>query len=252
MNLENLSPQHRVRPVDWLRREYQSRRVRNASYSLRAFSRLVGLSAGALSDILLEKRAFTPKMFTRIASRLSLSNSEQAKWLALVKSQDADYHELSDDQFQIIAQGSHYALLSLLETEDFVSDPRWIAKRLGILASEVKMIIERLERLGFISSHSGIRRAVSRITTSQDIPSEALRESHREGLLQAIGALEAPLPLRDISSITMAIDVTRLPEAKSLIKTFRRDLSKLLEEGSRTQVYNLNIQLVPVTKGDDE
>jgi hypothetical protein len=48
--------------------------------------------------------------------------------------------------------------------------------------------------------------------------------------------------------MTMAIDPRKLPLAKTLIREFRFRLAELLETGNRTEVYNLNVQLVPVTK----
>lgn len=48
--------------------------------------------------------------------------------------------------------------------------------------------------------------------------------------------------------MTMAVDKQRLPEAKALIKSFRRDLAKLLSRGKkRDEVYNLSIALFPIT-----
>ena len=41
---------------------------------------------------------------------------------------------------------------------------------------------------------------------------------------------------------------TLQPEAKRLIKNFRRKMATLLTQGLKTDVYNLNVQLVPVTK----
>lgn len=85
--------------------------------------------------------------------------------------------------------------------------------------------------------------------TTSDIPSAALRRSHRQTLEQAIESLEeVRIELRDITSITMAIDPARIGEAKTAIRRFRRDMAALLEDGRRTEVYNLNVQLVPVTR----
>jgi hypothetical protein len=42
---------------------------------------------------------------------------------------------------------------------------------------------------------------------------------------------------RDITSVTMAIDKSKVVEAKALIKAFRRRLSAFLEEGAASEVY---------------
>jgi hypothetical protein len=48
--------------------------------------------------------------------------------------------------------------------------------------------------------------------------------------------------------MTMAIDPKKLPQAKERIRDFRRGLSEFLESGNRSEVYRINIQLMPVTK----
>ena len=79
--------------------------------------------------------------------------------------------------------------------------------------------------------------------------SQALRISHRQSIEQALLALnEIPIELRDITSITMAIDLKRLPLAKKIIKEFRLKMSDVLEKGDQSEVYNLNIQLLPVSR----
>ncbi len=53
---------------------------------------------------------------------------------------------------------------------------------------------------------------------------------------------------KDITSMTMAVDPKHLGKARSLISKFRRDLCDLLEDGDQEVVYNLGIQLYPISK----
>jgi uncharacterized membrane protein (DUF106 family) len=48
--------------------------------------------------------------------------------------------------------------------------------------------------------------------------------------------------------MTMSIDVKKLPEARKIIKKFRREMSQFLESGNQTRVYQLGIQLFPISK----
>jgi hypothetical protein len=57
------------------------------------------------------------------------------------------------------------------------------------------------------------------------------------------------LESRDVTSITLAVDPGKLRLASEAIKRFRRELAGLLETGQRTEVYHLNIQLIPITQG---
>jgi hypothetical protein len=44
------------------------------------------------------------------------------------------------------------------------------------------------------------------------------------------------------------VDSRRLPAAKQAIRQFRRQLAQILEEGKKDAVYQLSIQLIPLTQ----
>lgn len=48
--------------------------------------------------------------------------------------------------------------------------------------------------------------------------------------------------------MTMAIDISKLDKARELTRKYRREMCALLENGEQTQVYNLGIQLSPISK----
>lgn len=258
-------------PVDWLRVEYAKRRKANPSYSLRAFAKALSIPSGRMSEIFDGKRQLTASMGEKIAQKLALAPEQSNTFLQLIEGHRKDarvkkvrnseeklirkgasvsYDQLSTDTFYLISDWQHYAILNLVETDDFRPDPAWIANRLAISKIEVQTAVDRLERLELLKiSNRKWRRTRGPLTTTHDIPSSALRRSHRQSLEQAIEALEeVPVELRDISSITFPIDMSRIAEAKRMILDFRRGLSAFLESGAKEEVYNLNIQLIPVTK----
>lgn len=59
---------------------------------------------------------------------------------------------------------------------------------------------------------------------------------------------EIEVELRDFSSATVAIDLEKLPEAKTIIREFRQKMSALLRDGEKTDVYQLAIQFYPLTE----
>lgn len=253
-------------PVAWLTKEYQTRRNRNSSYSLRAFARNLQVPVGPLSEIIARKRPLTTKMGTRIAERLGFSDVERDSFVKMIGENeetistlkqgeglakfDSGYKKISADEFAIVADWYHFAILSLMETTNFKNDPKWIASRLNITVRETKEAIERLLRMGFILQEGKkLKLAQHGVATTSNIPCAALRASHRQTLEQAISTLdEISVKDSDITSITMAIDPKKIPVAKELIQNFRRYLAKVLETGEQTEVYNLNVQLIPVTK----
>ena len=50
---------------------------------------------------------------------------------------------------------------------------------------------------------------------------------------------------RDITSIMMPVDLTKMEEAKKKIKNFRKELAAFLRGKNQDRVYSLNIQLFP-------
>jgi len=248
-------------PSHWLAAELGERKSKNSRYSLRTFSSKVGIPPGRLSELVAGKRRMTIRQAEKIADRLNYSPSIKKQLLSVVKAQagvrksastgagQVSYEAISADIFQVIADWQHIAILSLLDTKDAKSDVRWIAGRLGISKPLVEGSIERLLRVGLLKIEDGLLTKTEKdLETSQDVVSPALRISHRQSLQQASDALDAiPVELRDITSISMAIDPSKIPHAKKLIKNFRRRLCQLLESGNQTEVFNLNIQLVPVT-----
>jgi uncharacterized protein (TIGR02147 family) len=222
----------------------------NPKYSLRAFARSLNLEPSLLSKLLSGKRAVTPKMAARLTDRLGLAPAG-----ATVGSAD-DFRLLAEDQFRLISEWYHFAILELLQVSGFAFTERNISRALGVSVIEARDAMERLERLGLIGLERGRWRLLrQRNSTVGSAPSSAaLRRQQRQLLEKAIDALEEVDPsLRDQSAITMAIDRRRLPAAKEKIKAFRRELCAFLEGGaSRQEVYVLSLSLFPVSQVQKE
>ncbi|HVK62440.1 MAG TPA: TIGR02147 family protein [Bdellovibrionales bacterium] len=250
---------HAADPRTWMLTEYAVRKKKNPSLSLRGFARYLGIPASRLSEVFSGKREMTPGMGVKIAARLAYDPETKKKFLATISSDKKsatdqvdipEFQQLTVDAFCVISDWYHFALLSLIETADFDSEPSVIAKRLGISVSEVRLALERLERLSLIeATKNSWRRTANNLTTTHDVRSTALRHGHRQLLEKSIDALEdVEIEQRDITSMTMAIDPKKLPEAKKMITDFRRKLCGFLEKGKQSEVYALCIQLVPLTK----
>lgn len=251
-------------PVQVLRSHYVARRKKNSAYSLRAYAKFLGIPSGRLSEITSGKRGIGPKLVRRLGDRLLLSPQETAnlifsqKAFKGKKSYTPDSGDqivapdlsLTEDRFNLITEWYHFGILSLMKTDDFKSDSKWIGRRLNISAIEAQDALVRLERLGLIHKVGrSFRRSANMITTTHDISSADLKRSHIESLKRSIDAIvEVPVNHRDISSITIACDPQDLPEVKNRIKEFRRKLHQFMERGAKKEVYELNIQLLPLSQ----
>lgn len=250
------------RNLTYLRVLYLERIERNPKYSLRSFAKQLEIPSGRLSELLSGKRRLTLSLVKKIAARLKLDEGQRSALLrevigtsmpALAANPRARL-VLDEERFAVIADPIHFTILSLMRTADFRTDEQWIAKRLKSSPAEVRRALNRLKDLGVLRLAKGNwARTEQSLGTSDGPSSAALRISHRRSLEQAMSTIDGvAAELRDLFSITLAIDPRKLPQARARIRSFAESLEAFLEEGDRTEVYNLNIQLVPLSGRPDE
>lgn len=228
---------------------------------MRAFAKVLRIENSALSKILRGRRRLTRSMLFNLASRLSLGPNEIASFERhLLESEKnrgegtvpVKYEQLTLDAFSVISDWYHYAILELTRLQHFRSEPKWVASVLDISPVEVMAAAERLMRLGLMTTNeNGQWQVVANNTTvNNNFTDAAFRKFQRQVLEKAILSLEqVPIEERDQSNMTMAIDSHRLPEAKEMIKSFRRKLTQFLEASpTKDQVYQLSISLYPLTR----
>ena len=236
----------------------------NPSFSLRSFSRRLGIHSGALSSILNGKRVVSRKLAERIASNLMLDPNERIDLLKLFPSKTllakrasscgsltTQHLKLSVDQFKLVAQWEHNAILALVTTKDQYVDVSAVAIRLGISETRTEHALDRLLELGLIErTQDGVlKRTCKQIRTTDGIADVSIRKAHEESLELAKTALfDLEVTERDISSITMAINIQNLAKAHELIRKFQDDLADLLENGDQTEVYRFTALLFPLTR----
>lgn len=249
--------------------ELATRQRRNSNYSLRAFAKFLGLQPPTLSAVLSGKRNLPAKQAAPISERLGLAPIEKRKFVTSVKTSKlgvdenssslndrVNAHILDEERhYRVIAEWEHYAILSLMDTELFSADPMWIADRLGISVPRVSACLENLKcsQLIQVGSNGELKKTHKNIQTTDGISSLALRRSHRDELdLARVKLEEIALELRDYSSMTIALNREDLAEAKKFLKTWRRKFAALVEKSAKkNEVYQLCIQLFPLTRGND-
>jgi len=247
-----------------LREFLASRQRKNSAYSLRAFAKDLEIDSSNLSAVLQNKRALPHKRANYIARKLKLSPQAHALFIAstLRKKMNLDSIQVANDvknylldekYFKVISEWEYYAFLQLLRLKGFQANYEWIAKRLNISQTRARTVIRHLLDLEFIKedNQKGYVRATPSLETSEDVESQALRASHRECLEIGKNKLESvPIELRDFSSVTMAINSKKIPQAKAIIREFQEKLHALLSSDLQDEVYQLNCQLFPLTQGE--
>jgi uncharacterized protein (TIGR02147 family) len=257
-----------------LREEFAKRIAKNSRYSLRAFATLLGIGPSALSHILSGKRAISTKLINRIFSALELGISERKKFLESVLQQKEAMGmkrispglkkklkfaatpapgviEIGNDDFRILSNWYHFAILELTTSKNFESSPTWIAKVLRISELEASLAIEHLIKLGILHWVGGSLQKTRRIFDTKDKTktSSFHRNRQKQILEKSIQSLEQdPIETRNHSSITLCINPDRLVEAKEKIQKIMWELTEFLIEGEQRQVYELNLSLFPLSK----
>lgn len=250
-----ISEEQRVHFRLWLQRQFTDRCKRNPRYSLRAFAKTLGVDHSSLSQILSGKRTLSKKATENLCTKLS-AKPQELQFFGLIDDETLvdNYLQIEADSFAVISDWYHAAIMEMTYTHGFKSDAKWIARKLSITSGEAKTAIERLTRLNLLESQDGILRKTTRQLTNQSTvsTSTAHKEFQAQIIEKALLAVHECAPEeKDITSMTMAIDEKNLEKARELTRKYRRDMCALLEHGQQTRVYNLGIQLYPISKKED-
>jgi uncharacterized protein (TIGR02147 family) len=242
----------------------------NPRYSLRAYARRVGVHVGALTYIINGKRNVSKKLAERITTKLLIEPQLRSEILALFpdkikyrktiragrdpearETTGTRYLELNAMQFKIAAEWEHFAVLSLVNCADFEGSCEWISKRLAIPPTKARRVVERLLDLGLLtrSGDGTLSRSKVSYQTSDEVAEISVKKHHEQSLDLAKESLfRDDVKIRDFTTLTMAIDPSRLKAAKDRIRGFEDELSDLLESGNREEVYRLSVQLFPLSR----
>lgn len=234
----------------------------NPHYSLRAYARDIGIHPATLSQIINGKRALPVKDSENVIRRLNLGPKEKSLFLeSLVRkssalnqikiSEEDNRLILDESYYKIIAEWEHYAVLELFNIPSFSGAKEEIAIRLDLTNNRTDVVLNNLKICGLIDIDENglISKIHSDVRTTEDVTSQALRESHKEAMQMGISKIEEiEVELRDFSSSTLAVDIKKIPEAKKVIREFRQKMAALLDSGDKTEVYQIAIQFYPLSK----
>lgn len=247
---------------------------KNPELSLRSFAAKLGLSASFLSRVLSGQRKLSLATGLQISKKLKLSESAANYFASLIeiehlpndqerieyfKNLSKRYGRTSEiipiEQFKLISQWYHFAILSLSKTTDFNDDPMWMASRLGISPHQARSALERLVKMGFLSKTNGTYLALNNanIKTSEDFSELAIRENHKEQMKNAARALdEVNVDLREFINLAVNIDAKDVKKAKSILREFINRFNFEFDRNSSEDVFQLNLQFFPLTKINGE
>ncbi len=242
--------------------------------SLRAFARWSGIKSPAtLSLILRGKRGISPEVEEKLINQLRLTGQRKRYLSALCALSRTRSHEgqhtlneelfyikhlaqaklLEVKQYEFLSRWYYCAIFVMVGLADFRLDYALISKRLGryVTPSQVREAIETMQALGLIEKQGETLRQVvgSVLRTPEEMRHLSVRQFHRRMIQMATLALEIPQERREITSLTVAMPLSKLEEVKARIRLFREELDQFLDrsQAEAEEVYQLNVQFFPLT-----
>ncbi len=269
-------------PGQILQEALQTRITKNPSYSLRALSRDLGVSHTFLSLVMTGKKSLSVERASQIAELMGFTKMETKRFVQAVvlcsparrggygmlkqvlaeetretaraDGREIEFFELEQDRFRAVNGWWHWAILDLMTCADARSDHGWIAKRIGISQLAARDAIERLLRLGLLEvrQERWVKTRAHVMSTARR-PDTLMRLFHRDLLAKSLHIISEEtgpedVARRDLLSMTVAINPTRLERARTLVDEFQKKIVACLTEGPCTEVYQMNLQLLPLTR----
>ena len=244
--------------IKMVQQHLQERVSTNPRYSLRAFARDIGISPQLLSNFINAKRGLSEVTAAKIANEMQLDKRERELFLNEIRSQHArsfavrresknkiqklkstdrvlKTHALTGDQFKVISNWYHLAILSL-----FRSNPAGphtaatVSSRLNISSNEAELAISRLLKLQLIKKVQNRQQyQVMNLATEHESPQPglAIRTFH----LQVLKMLETQLQngvvdTRYGSTVFLPLDVDQATRLKLLIHQFQEQAMSICAE----------------------
>ncbi|MGE3610916.1 MAG: TIGR02147 family protein [Bacteriovoracaceae bacterium] len=257
-----------VKVQQMLQKKFLEIRSKNPDFSIRALANKLQMQPSATNEILKGQRRVSRKVAEKIADNLQLDPSERVDLLKdfplklkrnskKQKSQDSDLLalKLNSEQFSLISEWTHFAILSLMRLKDFKSDISWIAERLGISDVAARKAIIRLQHLNLIriEENGVMTRTPHPVRTTDDVRDLSLQQMHLNDMEIAKEKMkEISLDQRDFTNFTFPANPQKMKLAKEILRKAQDDLEELMCDEEASEVYRACMYLFPLTKFNND
>ena len=258
---------------DYLRDYYAEMKKRNSCYSLRFIGNRVSVDPSHLVKIFQRQRHIGNSLIEVFIKNCGLRGTDAEYFANLVRfnksKSDRDSkmyferllalkgvnaHSLGKNQYEFYTKWYYSAILTLLDFFPFTDNYSALAEKLSPSISEAKArrSITLLKKLGLIKRNKNGTWYLTNniITTGEHYRSFAVNTFQEETMRLAIESLERhPPEQRNISTVTITVSQKNLDTVNEVIRQFRETLLQLArDEDNPDRVYQLNIQMFPLTK----
>ena len=260
---------------DW----FHARKEADTRYSHRLFARRAGVrSPSLLKEVVAGRRNLSPVAVDGFLAALALPDEEAQFFRHLVQLEQARNEAEKNQAWEYIAssvrfrsarriEGAMFRYLStwyfpaireLALCDSFVGEPAWIADQLlpKITEEEARVALDTLIELGMlVRNGDSLQPAEVSVATPHEVAGLAVHNYHRQMLKRAAECIELVDPdERHLTAVTVAIPRSLVPTLKAELDAMQERLLHLCDERAEDaeRVYQVNLQLVPLSGGTEE
>lgn len=246
---------------DFLRQNLDEKIEKNKSYSLRSYSKKLGIAPGMLSKLMRKQIPLTDKILNKLIpvfEELSADEIKQYRASAKTLKKHLKQIKISTLDQSYLDSISEWHTIAVLEIVGL--QPTWsieqISDRLKISKKEAENDIQILLAAQLIKENikgQYVQTNTHRSTLPIGKIKKSLSKRQTQVLEKSIDSILHDDPqLRDHASITIAIDPALLPMAAQKMREYRRELATWLDQNSenKTQIYEITTGIFPLTKDE--
>ncbi|MDG5816562.1 TIGR02147 family protein [Chitinispirillales bacterium ANBcel5] len=258
---------------DYLKDFFKEQKIKSPIFSFRYVKQRIGIDPGNLAKILHKERHLATRFIPGFIKLCKLRGKraeyfeimvllgraknaqDQAIYLEkLFSIKKITSHRIEEYQYEYYRKWYYSAVRALLDFYYFTDDYEALGEKLSppITAREAKSAVELLENLELIEKNEdGAYKVTEKIvTTGETWHSAAITNFQKEVISLGAQALnQHKKEHRDVSTITMSINNEDIHKLSKVIHECRQSILSIIDKSEPSNsVYQLNIQLIPLTK----
>ncbi|MBT4762719.1 MAG: TIGR02147 family protein [Bdellovibrionaceae bacterium] len=260
---------------DYLKDFYQAKKAHKSDYSYRMFTNKAGVgSPSHLKMIMDGQRNLTAATIPKYVRALGLKTKKEVKLFELLVKYNQcketttkvglfeellkqkgkkDLSPLEKNQLSFLSKWYYVAIYVIVDIPAFRNDVKWIKEQLNskVSAPQIKQALKDLEKLKLISkAGESFKQTGGALSAPDEVLDIAIHKYHDSMIdLGKEALVKNTAEEREFNGATLSIKKKNLPQLKKMIRAFRKEINEITSsEESADMVYQLNIQLFPLTK----
>ncbi|MBT3984308.1 MAG: TIGR02147 family protein [Bacteriovoracaceae bacterium] len=263
----------------FLLHSFEKKKLKNKNWSYGAWAKSLGLkSTSSLTKIVKNERHPGAEMVKKFTHYFEFNESDLEYFLDLIqlqkikkdprlglllmeklKKSNPDTHFVLGDNhsYEILSNWYTLSIREMVDLDEFFEDPSWIQSNFQshVNVGDIKRALEILEENELLirDSSGKLKLNNGRLSTEDDMANIAIKKYHRDMLDGAKEALfDFSVDFREFQSVLIKMNKEDIPVAKKLIRGFLDDFSKALDQKGKQKLFQLGIQLFPISKQKNE